>query len=229
MRSYPALVWLTWLIVWVVVLVATTAAAGICGLVASGLRQGDRRKATRESGAALRASRRFADLIASGDFDAAEAAAKQAFANAQGSRVVEWNESAILGLSLEEARRELTEPESAATWFPDVQRVDRGEVVEVVLGGGDPVRLRVISEAWTPDLDGVVFETTGGAFSICGSLSLRTVVTGTDARRLKTAIEVLVHMETIDVPEARRALARARLITGDGLSRMAAMFEVGSP
>ena len=94
--------------------------------------------------------------------------------------------------------------------------------MEVVLGREEPIHLAVVSEAWTPDLDGVVFEASCGAFSMSGSLSVRTVVAGTEASGLKTAVEVLVHAETIDVPEARRALARAQLITHDGLARMAA-------
>lgn len=36
------------------------------------------------------------------------------------------------------------------------------------------------------------------------------------------AVEVAIHMEAIDVPEARWALARAQMITHDGLARMAA-------
>lgn len=137
-------------------------------------------------------------------------------------RIVGWDERAVLDLSLEEARRELTETAAAATWFPDVRRVTRGDVVEVVLGREEPIHLAVVSEAWTPDLDGVVFEASCGAFSMSGSLSVRTVVAGTEASGLKTSVEVLVRVETIDVPEARRALARAQLITHDGLARMAA-------
>lgn len=226
--SYPAVVWLSWLVVWVVALVAVMVIVGVCALASSP--STERSRPARERRDAIRASRRFADLIASGDFDAAEATARKAFAGAGDRRVVECDLRVLLDLSLERARRELTEPASVATWFPEIRRVAHGDEVELVLGGDDPVRLTVVSERWVDDLDGVVFETSGEAFSIRGSLSLRTVVTGTDpSPRLETAVEVLVHMETIDDPEARRAIARARRITSDGLSRMAATFRVDSP
>jgi len=226
MADYPAVVWLPWLFVWAAILVAVMLVAGICGLVASSVSLRDRRRTGRGCGAARRAGRRFADLVAMGDFDAAEAAAKQAFATARRPRVVEWDERAVLGLSLEEARRVLTGLGSATTWFPDLQGVIRGEVAEFVLDGTDPVALRVVSTAWTADLDGVMFELSGQEYSITGSISLRTVVTGADAPHLRTAVEVAVHMDTTDLPEARRALARARHLTHEGLCRMAAMFEV---
>jgi hypothetical protein len=224
--EYPAVVWLPWLIAWAAILVAATLLVGICDLVASGLSFRDRRTPAHRSTTARRAGRRFADLVATGDFDAAEAAAEQAFAKVRRPRVVEWDERVVLGLSLEEARQELTGAGSLTTWFPDLQRVFRGEVAELLLEGGDPVPLTVVSTAWTPDLDGVMFELSGGAFSISGSLSLRTVVTGADVPHLRTAVEVAVRMETSDLPEARRALARARHLTHEGLHRMAAMFEV---
>lgn len=143
--------------------------------------------------------------------------------------MVEWSERVTLNLSFEEVRRELTEPECAAIWFPDVQRVVRGEVTEFILDGDNPIRLRVVSETWTPDLDGELVEMACGAFSINGSLSLRTIVVGADAPHLTSAIEVLVHMETTDLPEARLVLGIAHRITREGLSRMEAMFEVGAP
>lgn len=67
-----------------------------------------------------------------------------------------------------------------------------------------------------------MFEASCEAFSISGSLSLRTVVVATELSALRTAVEVAIHMEAIDVPEARWALARAQMITHDGLARMAA-------
>ncbi|MGH2591153.1 MAG: hypothetical protein ACRDGW_10205, partial [Actinomycetota bacterium] len=112
----------------------------------------------------------------------------------------------------------------AATWFPDVRRVARGDVVEIVLGREEPIRLTVLSEDWTPDLDGMMFEASSGAFLISGSLSLRTMVAGTELSALRTAVEVVIRMEAVDLPEARRALARAQMITHDGLARMAASW-----
>jgi hypothetical protein len=94
--------------------------------------------------------------------------------------------------------------------------------VEIVLGREEPIHLTVVSEVWTPDLDGMMFEASSGAFSIIGSLSLRTIVTEIEHSALRTTVEVVIHIEGIDVPEARRALSRAQTITHDGLAQMAA-------
>jgi len=153
-----------------------------------------------------------------GDFEAADAV----IGEASRSRVIEWDERVILNLPLDEARRELTETAPAATWFPDVRRMTRGDVVEIVLVGQEPIHLMVVSEVWTSELDGMMFEASSGAFSIMGSLSLRRMVAGIEDSALRTTVEVVIHMEAIDVPEARRALSRAQTITHDGLAQMAA-------
>jgi hypothetical protein len=216
MRVYPTLdAWLTILAVVSAVLVTIAA----CASVAVGLAQREGRTSRgHESRHVLRTSRRFADLVAMGDFEAADAA----IGEASRPRVIEWDERAILDLSLDEARRGLTETTPAATWFPDVRRMARGDIVEIVLGREEPIHLTVASEVWTPDLDGMMFEASSGAFSIIGSLSLRTIVTEIEHSALRTTVEVVIHMEAIDVPEARRALSRAQTITHDGLAQMAA-------
>jgi hypothetical protein len=217
MRMYPTLdAWLTTL---VVVGVSVFVTMTLCALVAAGLSLWEGRTCRgRESRHILSTSRRFADLVAVGDFEAADAA----IGEASRSRVIGWDERAILDLSLEKARRELTETAPTATWFPDVRRTARGDVVEIVLGREEPIHLTIVSEAWAPELDGMAFEAASGAFSIMGSLSLRTMVAGVERSALRTTVEVVIHMEAIDVPEARRALTRAQTITHEGLARMAA-------
>lgn len=79
---------------------------------------------------------------------------------------------------------------------------------------------------WSSDLEGAAIEVLGAAFSIKGSLSLRTVLTGADPSPT-TATEVLLHMETHRRPDARRALIRARLVIREGLSRLAAVYGGG--
>ncbi|SRR6266545_1469426 len=216
MRVYPTFdAWLTILAVVSAVLVTIAA----CASVAVGLAQREGRTSRgHESRHVLRTSRRFADLVAMGDFEAADAV----IGEASRSRVIEWDERVILNLPLDEARRELTETAPAATWFPDVRRMTRGDVVEIVLVGQEPIHLMVVSEVWTSELDGMMFEASSGAFSIMGSLSLRRMVAGIEDSALRTTVEVVIHMEAIDVPEARRALSRAQTITHDGLAQMAA-------
>lgn len=223
---YPTLV--TWLTTLTVVGASALVVSALCALAAAGLGPRNRRETeSRESRDILRISRRFADLVAAGDLDAADAAASDAFDGPMCSRVVEWNERAVLDVSIREARRELTETAPAATWFPDARRVPRGDAVELILGREEPIHLTIVSEDWTSDLDGLMVEASYGAFSIKGSLSLRTVMARDELSALRTAVEVLIHMEAVDVPETRRALARARLITHDGLARMAATLNTG--
>lgn len=220
MRVYPTLD--AWLRILAVVGASVLVITIVCALVAAGLAPWEgRTRRRREPRHVLRTSRRFADLVAVGDLEAADAAASEAFCEASRPRIG-WDERTILDLSLDKARRELTETALAATWFPDVRRVARGDVVEIVLGREEPIRLTVLSEDWTPGLDGMMFEASSGAFLISGSLSLRTMMAGTELSALRTAVEVVIHMEAVDLPEARRALARAQMITHDGLARMAA-------
>lgn len=219
MRLYPALdAWLTMLAVMGLSVLLATVVCVLGATCLSALGQRDRRGRGRESRHVLRMSRRFAELATIGDFEAAEAIIGKAVR----SRVVGWDERVILDLPLDAARRELTETAAAATWFPAVRRTTRGDVVEVVMVGSEPIHLTVVSEDWTPQLDGMIFEAASGDFSIMGSLSLRAMVAAVEDSAIRTKIEVVVHMETTDVADARRALSRAQVITHDGLARMAA-------
>ena len=202
--------------------VVIAAAIGGCVAVALSLTDPSRHQRLRPR-RVRHASRCFAELVARGELERADSLAGELL----GSNRVEWDERAILDLSLSQARRELVEPAPSATWFPDVRRVSRGEVVELVLGRGEPIHLIMTSEVWTRDLDGMMFEASSGTCSITGSVSFRTILDRIDRPALRTAVEVVVHMEAADVPEARRVLARARMITHDGLERMAACLNAG--
>lgn len=177
----------------------------------------------------------FADAVALGDFDGAEAIAVLAFAGSeargvQGSRggrpgrtrVIEWDERKRFALPLEEVRRQFVEPMAIGFWFPDMERAPDGGGIEVLLGPGEPNRVS-LSETWTPELDGCSFTGEGSSFRVYGRLDFRTVIVSVrEPGDVDTATEARVHVETCDSEEARQALAPARTIVRDGLGRMAA-------
>lgn len=137
MRVYPTLD--AWLRILAVVGASVLVITIVCALVAAGLAPWEgRTRRRREPRHVLRTIRRFADLVAVGDLEAADAAASEAFCEASRPRIG-WDERTILDLSLDKARQELTETALAATWFPDVRRVARGDVVEIVLGRREEV------------------------------------------------------------------------------------------
>jgi hypothetical protein len=207
--------------VWGAICLSTMVAAGVCSLVATRVRQRTSGRTRRDSASA----RRFAELVAQGDFEAAESIARDVFAGRRLVRVVEWDERAVLALSMEQVRRELTDPELAATWFPDARRSTPGDDLELAVGPDERLHLAVASEEWTEDRDGLTWQAVTASFALRGSLSLRTLLTHpAGSQEMTTAVEVAVHMEAPDEPEARRALAAARAITHQGLGRLSALL-----
>ncbi|MGZ5129479.1 MAG: hypothetical protein ACXWDR_08045 [Actinomycetota bacterium] len=194
-----------------------------------------RLRAARRDGYRERACADFADAVALWDFDGADEIAALVFAGSEGGgvrgscherrgreRVIEWDERTRFALPLEEVRRQFIEPAATGFWFPDMERVPRGGGIDLLLGPGEPIRVRLF-EAWTPELDSCSFTGESSAFRVSGCLDLRTViVSAREADDVATATEAWVHVEAPASEEARQALARARTIVREGLGRMAA-------
>jgi hypothetical protein len=240
----------TWMLVWLLAGLAAMAVVALCSSLIEPPADPKRGRRGVPGGRDARAAaRRFADRVAKGDFLAAEEAAAQAFNGTSDRRthrrarsvlsrgrdawlrrrsrprsVIGWTERAVVPLPIDRVRRELTEPASSATWFPELWRMTRGGHEEIVLAGGEPIHLTVASERWTPQRDGVTFEAGCEAYQLSGYLSLRTIVIGTTSSgTLGTDVEVIVHMESVDDPDARQALGRAQRITRAGLARIAGL------
>jgi hypothetical protein len=186
-----------------------------------------------------RACRDFAGAVARGDFRAADLVAAHVLeyrdrrdqaARAGRSRardleleVVEWDERKVFALSIDDVRRQFVDPGSLAFWFPGMERLAHDGRVDIVLGAPEPVRLRLVTETWTPELDGMTFTAGCPDFQIDGYLTFRTLIASAAAEGgMRTAVEVWVHMEATGSVGGRRALARARGVVHDGLGRMAA-------
>ncbi len=137
--------------------------------------------------------------------------------------MIEWDERKLFAVSMDDVRRQFLDPEAIAFWFPGLERVAHDGRVDLVLGPTEPIRLALVSEVWTPDLDGLSFTAACAGFQITGYLTLRTVIArAAPSGEMQAALEVWVHMETTDSPEGRRALARTHGVVHDGLGRMAA-------
>jgi hypothetical protein len=152
-----------------------------------------RRQAARASRFRARACADFADAVALEDFHRADEIAALVLPGSEaggvgGSRdgrpdrgpVIEWDERKRFALPLPEVRRQFVEPAAAGHWFPEMERVPGGDGVDLLLGPGEPIRVR-LSETWTPELDGCSFTGEGSAFGVSGHLDLRTVMVGPQA------------------------------------------------
>jgi hypothetical protein len=137
--------------------------------------------------------------------------------------VLGWDERKVFALPLDEVRRQFLDPAASSFWFPDFLRVSHGGRVDLLLGPRDPIRLTLVSETWSDDLNDASFTAACPAFELSGYLTLRAVIAGTSpSGEMRGAVEVWIHMETTESPQGRIALARAQTATRDGLGRMAA-------
>ena len=180
-----------------------------------------------------RACRAFADAVARGDLEEADAMAARALEPAGHGPARQPDPAApdVIESGRAEAVRRLDGrrappvPGSGGDRLlvPGLERVAHDGRVDLVLGPTEPIRLALVSEVWTPDLDGLSFTAACAGFQISGYLTLRTVIarSAPPGGHADGARGLGRHGDH-RFPGGRRALARTHGVVHDGLGRMAA-------